>query len=136
MQQFGILNSRKRAIIALIHTIVFGLIALIQTLVRQHPTPLLYAGPGKLAGPIALTAIYLIVSVVLLILFCYSRSSMEHLYFALCTSSATIGLLRCLLGDPTTYAGNGVRVLLLGCAVITGTFIVRNHSQIQAQFAD
>jgi hypothetical protein len=136
MRRYGILNSRKRAIIALIHTIFFGLIALIQTLVRQHPTPLISVGPGKLSGPIALTAIYLLVSVVLLILLGYSRSSVERLYFALCTSSATIGLLRCLLGDPTTYVGNGIRVLLLGFAVITGTFIVKNHTQIQTQFAD
>ena len=136
MSQYGILNSRKRAIIALVHTIVFGLLALVQTLVRQHPTPLLSATHSKLAGSIALTTIYLIVSVVLLVLLCYSRNSMERLYFSLCTSSATVGLLRCLLGDPTTYAGNGLRVVFLGCAVITGTFMVKSHTQIQAQFAD
>lgn len=136
MLQYGILNSRKRAIIALVHTIVFGFVALVQTLVRQHPTPLLSAAPEKITGSIALTAIYFIVSVVLLILLCYSRNSMERLYFSLCTSSATVGLLRFLLGDPTTYAGNGLRVALLSCAAVTGAFIVKNHAEMQAQFAD
>lgn len=136
MPPYGILNSRKRAIIALIHTIVFGLIALIQAIVRQHPTALMSATREKVANSIALTGIYLVVSIVLMILLCYSRNAVERLYFALCVSSASVGLLRCLLGDPTIYAGNGLRVALLGCAAVTGAFIVKDHTLMQTQFAD
>jgi hypothetical protein len=136
MSPYGILNSRKRAIIALVHTVVFGLIALLQTAVRQHPVALLSAGPGKIVGSIALTSIYLVVSIVLLVLLWFSRCATERLYFALCASSASVGLLRCLLGDPTAYAGNAARVVLLASAVITGMSIVKGHTQIQAQFAN
>jgi hypothetical protein len=89
-----------------------------------------------MAGPLALTAIYLIVTVVLLILLRYSRCSIERLYFGLCSMSAGIGLLRSLLGDPTAAVELGARVALLGCAVITGMVIVRNHASSDAQFAD
>jgi hypothetical protein len=136
MNQYGILNSRKRAIIALIHTVAFGWLASYQFVTRQHPLALLSASPGKMTAPIALTTIYFIVTVVLLILLRYSRCPIERLYFGCCASSAGIGLLRSLLGDPTAYAGNGARVICLGCAAITGALIMRNHSSIAPQFSD
>src|SRR3954468_16839641 len=103
MNPYGILNSRKRAIIALVHTILFGLLAFYQLLTRQHPVALLAALRGRLLGSIALTTIYLIVTAVLLLLLGYSRCVLERLYFSLCATSAAIGLLRSALGDPTTY---------------------------------
>ncbi len=136
MNQYGILNSRKRVVIALVHTIAFGLLALYQFISRQHLTALLSASHEHMAGPIALTAIYLIVTTVLLVLLRFSRSFIERLYFGLCATSAAIGLLRSLLGDPTVYAGNGARVMLLGLAAITGALIMRSHTQAVAQFAD
>jgi hypothetical protein len=136
MIQYGILNSRKRAIIALVHTVVFGSLAAVQLAIRQHPRALVSSIHGSFAAPLALTLVYLIVSIVLLILFRYSKSAIERLYFASCAASASVGLLRCLLGDPTAYLGNGIRVLLLGAAVLIGVTIVKDHSQMRAQFAD
>jgi|SRR3954463_642170 hypothetical protein len=135
MNPYGILNSRKRAIIALVHTVVFGLLAFYQLLTRQHPVALLGAPSAKLAGSIALAAIYLIVTAVLLFLVRYSRCALERLYFSLCATSAAIGLLRCALGDPTMYAGSGVRVMLLCLAVITGAAILRTHTASARSFA-
>jgi len=136
MNRYGILNSAKRAVIALIHTVVFGLLALYQLLIRQHPWPLLSAGPGHFIGPIALTTIYFIVTIVLLTLLRYSRCSLERLYFSLCATSAALGLVRALVGDPTAYAELLARAVLLGCAVITGTLIWRNHIQTATEYAD
>ncbi len=136
MAQYGILNTRKRTIIALVHTVVFGLLAAYQFAIRQHPLALVSATRGKMAGPIALTMIYLIVTVVLLILFRYSRSTLERLYFSLCSTSAAIGLVRAILGDPTQYAELAARVMLLGCAIIAGALILRTHSQPALEIVD
>jgi hypothetical protein len=136
MNSYGILNSRKRAIIALVHTIVFGLLALYQLLIKQHPVGLLLTTHGNRVGPIALTTIYLIVTVVLLILLRYSRCAIERIYFSFVSTSAGIGLLRAIAGDPTAYTELAMRVMLLGCAVITGLMIVRTHTQASPQFAD
>lgn len=136
MNLYGILNSRKRAIIALVHTVFFGLIAFIQMIIRQRPVALISAPHAKMAGSIALTSIYVIVTAVLLILLSYSRPALERIYFGLCATSAGVGFLRCLLGDPTVYVGAAVRVVLLGCAVITGTLILREHGQATTRFAD
>src|SRR3954452_179790 len=136
MNSYGILNSRKRAIIALMHTIVFSALAFYQLVTNQHPVGLLLASRGRLGGPIALTTIYLIVTVVLLILWRYARCAVERIYFSLCATSAAIGLLRAVAGDATGYTELAMRFLLLGCAVITGTLILRNHTQQRAKFAD
>lgn len=136
MDRYGILNSRKRAIIALVHTIVFCLLASYQLAILQHPVGLISARHGNMAGPIALTVIYCIVTVVLLILLGYSRCFAERLYFGFCATSAAIGLLRSFAGDPTTYAELAARVMLLGCAVVTGMLILKSHSEAEAQFAD
>jgi hypothetical protein len=76
------------------------------------------------------------VTAILSLLMIASRGAVEKLYFAFCTSSAGVGLLRVLFGDPTMYAGNLLRVLMLGCAVLTGMLILRLHSAPQPQFAD
>jgi hypothetical protein len=136
MNQFRILNSRKRAIVALVHSIAFGLLAAYQLLASYHPTALIRATSGQLAGPVALTTIYFIVTIVLWILVLASRAPLEKLYFAFCSTSAAIGLFRVILGDPTQYTGNSLRVVMLGCAVVIGFMILRLHTARQSQFAD
>ncbi len=136
MNRFRILNNRKRAIIALVHSLFFGLLASYQLMINQHPAPLAGAVAGHLAGPMILTLIYFTVTMVLLILVMASRGPIEKLYFAFCSTSAAVGLFRVLLGDPTVYAGNLVRVVMLGCAVLTGFQILRFHQEPQPQLAD
>jgi hypothetical protein len=65
---------------------------------------------------------------VLVILLRVSHCAKEKLYFAFCAAGAGFGLVRILLGDPVWHA-NILRVLLLGCAVLTGTIILRKHSE-------
>ena len=98
MPDFSILTNAKRTRIALIHSVFFWLIALrgatsgtlVNAIWRKSPIP---------TSTIALIAIYAIVSTVLIILTSYSRSAREKLYFALCSSSASVGLVRYIIGD-------------------------------------
>ena len=129
MDRFAIINSRKRAIIALIHSIFFLGVAGVQ-LAISHAQPFSARGE-KVAAGIVLLTIYVIVTVVLLVLLRFSHCAKEKLYFALCAGSAGFGLLRILLGDPVLHA-NVLRVLLLTCAVLVGTGILRAHSVQQA----
>jgi len=126
MHSFSILNSRKRAIIALIHTVIFLCIAALQTAL-SHAKAFSLRG-DKVAGGIALLAIYIVVTTVLVILLRYATHSSERLYFALCATSAAFGLLRVLLGDPALHAGV-FRVFLLSCATVVGLVILRTHSR-------
>ena len=66
-----------------------------------------------------------------MVLLRYSACAREKLYFALCAASAGFGLLRIVLGDPALHA-NVLRVLLLFCAVMVGTGILRRHSKMAA----
>jgi hypothetical protein len=125
MDRFAIINNRKRAIIALVHSVFFLGVAALQ-LAKSHAEPFSARGERVVAGSILLT-IYVIVTTVLLILLRFSSCAKERLYFGLCAASAALGLLRILLGDPVLHA-NVLRVLLLGCAVIIGTGILRTHS--------
>src|SRR5579875_702943 len=122
---FAILNNRKRAIIALIHTVFFLSLAGVQ-LVISHAAPFSVRGQ-KAVREIVLLTVYLIVTTVLLVLLGFSRCAKERLYFALCAASATFGLVRILLGDPILHA-NVLRVLLLFGAAIIGVEILRTHS--------
>jgi len=126
MHSFSILNSRKRAIIALIHTVIFLCIAALQTALSHARAFSLHG--DKVAGGIALLTIYTVVTTVLLVLLRYATHSSERLYFALCATSAAFGLLRILLGDPALHAGV-LRVFLLSCATIVGLMILRAHSR-------
>jgi hypothetical protein len=131
MESFSILNSRKRAVIALIHSIFFLGIAGIQTAI-SHAQPLSLHGSRATSG-LALLAIYAVVTTVLLALLVVSRCAKERLYFALCSASAGFGLLRIVFGDPALHA-NVLRVLFLSCAVLVGVVILRTHSA-QTQYA-
>ncbi len=125
MDRFAIINSRKRAIIALVHSVFFLGVAGLQ-LAISHAAPFSIRGE-KVAAGIALLVIYVIVTVVLVVLLRFSHCAREKLYFAFCAASAAFGLLRILLGDPVFHA-NVLRVLLLSCAVFVGSGILRTHS--------
>ena len=125
MSSFSILNSRKRAIIALVHTVIFLGVAALQTALSHAKAFSLHG--GKVVGGIVLLSIYIIVTTVLLVLLRYATHSSERLYFALCATSAAFGLVRILLGDPALHAGV-LRVFLLSCAVVVGLVILRLHS--------
>ncbi|MGA2369479.1 MAG: hypothetical protein ACLPPV_05520 [Candidatus Korobacteraceae bacterium] len=125
MDRFAIINNRKRAIIALVHSVFFMGVAGVQLAIsRAEPFSI---RREKVVAPIILLTIYVIVTTVLLILLRFSRCTKERLYFALCAASAAFGLVRILLGDPVLHA-NILRVLLLFCAVIIGTGILRSHA--------
>jgi len=126
MNSFSILNSRKRTIIALIHTIVFLCVAALQTAL-SHASAFSLHG-NKVVGGIVLLTIYIIVTTVLLILLRMASHATERLYFGLCATSAAFGLLRILLGDPALHAGI-LRVFLLSCATVVGLIILRAHSR-------
>ncbi len=128
MNSYAILTNRKRAIIALIHSVVFLLIA-----ARGASSPplqpiWLHLHDGVTSGLIMLI-IYLIVSSILWILTRISRCFLERLYFGFCSLSASVGLLRSVFGDPPMHLAIVLRVLLLSCAVITGFVILREHSE-------
>ncbi len=126
MDRFAIITNRKRAIIALIHSVFFLGVAGVQ-LAMSHAAAFSPRGEKVASGAILL-AIYVIVTIVLLTLLRFSHCTKEKLYFALCAASAGFGLVRILLGDPALHA-NVLRVLLLFCAVMIGTEILRSHSE-------
>jgi hypothetical protein len=125
IDRFAIINNRKRAIIALAHSVFFLGVAAVQ-LTISHAAPFSIRSEKAVAGTILL-GIYLLVTTVLLVLLYFSRCARERLYFAFCAASAGFGLVRILLGDPVLHA-NVLRVLLLLCAVIIGSRILRTHS--------
>lgn len=126
MSSFTILNSRKRAIIALIHTIVFLCVAALQTALSYASACSLHG--NKVVGGIVLPAIYTIVTTVLLVLLRMASHATERLYFALCATSAAFGFLGVLLGDPALHT-RVLRVFLLSCATVVGFIILRTHSR-------
>lgn len=127
MHDFAILTNRKRTKIALIHSVIFLLIAMhgaasasvVHPIWKNNPVP---------RPTMVLIGIYLIVATVLILLARVSRCTREKLYFGFCATSASIGLLRYIFGDPALHAGLYVRVLLLAAAVVTCTVILRLHS--------
>ena len=126
MSSFTILNSRKRALIALIHTIVFLCVAALQTAL-SHASRFSLHG-NKVGGGIVRLAIYTMVTTGLLVLFRMASHATERLYFALCATSAAFGLLGALLGALALHAGV-LRVSLLSCATVAGLIILRTHSR-------
>lgn len=129
MDGFRILTNRKRAIVALVHTVVFLAIALVQ-LALSRPTPHFALHASTTVSSAIMVGIYSIVTAALLLLFRISRGFRERLYFALCATSASFGLLRAVYGDPPMHFAHYFRVLMLSCAVLVGTVIVHSHSEI------
>jgi len=126
MIEYAVLTNRKRALIALAHSLVFLGIALHGFLSPR--SALVLRGPGALAGMI-LVGIYIVVAAVLTWLVTISRCATERLYFALCASSATFGLLRIIFGDIALPAAQYLRVMMLISAVVVGSWIFRFFSR-------
>lgn len=126
MNEFAILNNRKRAVIALVHSFIFLGIAI-------HGFASSKAGiitPAIVAtADIILIGIYLVVASILAWLASISRCARERVYFALCTCSATFGLLRTIFGDAALPPAQYLRVLMLTSAVIVGLLILRSFSR-------
>ncbi len=119
MNEFGVLTNRKRAVIALIHSVVFLGVAF-----HGFASPkqgILHGGPG---GDFALVTIYLVVASILGWLVSISRCLRERAYFILCTGSASFGLLRTVFGDAALPAAQYMRVILLSSAILVGGLIV------------
>lgn len=125
MNQFGVLTNRKRALIALIHSVVFLGIATHGFVSSKAG---ILHGQGA-AADFILIAIYLVVASILAWLVSLSRCVRERIYFAFCASSATFGLLRTIFGDPAIPAAQYMRVVMLSSAVIVGTLIFRSFSR-------
>jgi hypothetical protein len=125
MNDFGVLNSRKRAVIALVHSFVFLGVALHGFV---SPKAGIIQGAGVL-GDFVLIGIYLVVASILAWLVTMSRCLRERLYFALCASSATFGLLRAIFGDTALPIAQYIRVVMLSAAVFVGFLIFRNFSR-------
>ena len=130
MNDFGVLNNRKRALIALIHSLVFLGIA-------THGFASPKAGiltPGLVAiADLVLIGIYLTVASILAWLVSISRCTKERVYFVLCAGSATFGLLRTVFGDAAVPAAQYLRVILLTSAVVVGSLIFRSFSRPVAE---
>jgi hypothetical protein len=129
MSGYAILTNRKRSIIALVHSVVFALIAL-RGITSASSTSPIWARNSALIPSILVLTIYLVVSSALIQLVRISRSAIEKLYFGLCASSASMGLLRTIVGDRTLPAAQYLRLVMLLCAVLTGVAIVRGHSRL------
>ena len=122
MKPYVILTNRKRAIVALVHSVAFlfiaayGVITVVRPLQRTSP-----------ASAWILVAVYVVVASILWILAAISGNAPERLYFAFCATRASFGLLRQILGDPPMHVAVYVRVTMLACAVVTGMAILRRH---------
>ena len=123
MRQYVILTNRKRAIIALVHTVAFLALAVATGFITVQS---LHAGSRPSAWIVA--GIFLLVTIALLALTAISGSLRERIYFACCTTSAAFGLARQLLGDQQLPAAVYIRVAMLACAVFIGVVILREHS--------
>ena len=129
MDQFSILTNSKRAVIALIHSLFFLLIATLQMLMAAA-APGIWSPAAVATGTWVLCGIYVVVTSILLWLFVVSRGWIEKAYFALCTVSVASGLLRTILGDHGFPSGRYLRVIMLSFAAVLGVVITRMHSLV------
>ena len=128
MSGFSILTDRKRAVVALVHSVVFLLIA-VRQMVAATPVAGVWVAATVSRGTWILCGIFAVVSSILLWLLVISRGWMERVYFGFCTISATSGLLRTAAGDQAFHAGLYIRVVMLVSAVLVGLLIVRAHTR-------
>ena len=126
MNDFAVLTNRKRTLIAIVHSVVFLGIAL-HGFASPKAAVVLH-GSGA-AGGVTLIAVYLTVASILSWLVSISRCARERLYFALCASSATFGLLRTIFGDVSLPAAQYLRVAMLTSAVAVGAWILCSFSR-------
>jgi hypothetical protein len=130
MNEFSVLTNRKRALIALVHSVVFLGIAM-----HGFASPKTGVLLPRLAATadVVLIVIYLAVASILLWLVGVSGCIKERVYFALCTCSATFGLLRTIFGDAALPVAQYLRVTMLLSAVALGTWILRSFSRPVAE---
>jgi hypothetical protein len=131
MGGFAILTNRKRALIALAHSLVFLLIA-VRQMIAASPATGIWVPSMVSGGTWILCMIMALVSGILLWLLIISGGWMEKIYFGFCSISATSGLLRTAVGDQGFHAGLYVRVIMLVSAALVGLMIVRLHSEYAA----
>jgi hypothetical protein len=131
MNDFAILTNRKRAIIALVHSVVFLGIAAAGFASRKNG--ILHGNAPQ--SDFILVMIYLTVTSILGWLAGISRGARERVYFALCACSATFGLLRTSFGDSALPIAQYMRVVMLTSAVLLGSWIVRSYSRAVAETA-
>jgi hypothetical protein len=129
MEQYFILTNRKRVIIALIHSVFFLLVACAGFLPPLRPAAELTPGRERFAASVAILAVYVVVSAILLWLTAMSRCWRERLYFALCSTSAVAGFGRIYLGDAMFPATRAIRVIMLFAAMLVGYTMLRAHSE-------
>src|SRR5271157_4278727 len=98
MSRFSILTNRRRAVVALVHSVVFLLIA-VRQMVAANPAAGIWVASTVTRGTWTLCGIFTIVSAILFWLLLISRGWMERIYFGLCSISASSGLLRTAAGD-------------------------------------
>jgi hypothetical protein len=132
MAEFSILTNRKRAVVALVHSVAFLLIA-VRQLMAANPAAGIWVASEVSKGTWILCAIFTVVSSILLWLLLISRGWLEKFYFGFCTISATSGLIRTAAGDQAFHAGLYIRVVMLISAVLVGLLIVRVHSRNQSR---
>jgi hypothetical protein len=115
--------------IALVHAVFFFFVALTGLSGPSRIPPLTIAVVQQLplAPSLAITAVYTLVTSILVWLVRLSAAAREKLYFAFCATSAGTGLLRALFGDTSLHAGACIRVIMLACAIVICTVIWRSH---------
>ena len=86
MGGFSILTNRKRATVALVHSVVFLLIA-VRQMVAATPAAGVWSPSTVRPGTWILCGIFVIVPSILLWLLIISTGWMEKFYFGLCTVS-------------------------------------------------
>ena len=125
MNGFGVLNNRKRALIALIHSFVFLGIA-----IHGFASPKVGVLRGSApVGDLVLIGIYIVVASILAWLVGLSRCLRERAYFGMCTRSAAFGLLLTIIGYSSFPIAQYMLVIMLSSAVAVGILILRNFSR-------
>lgn len=114
---------------ALVHTFFFLAIAVVQAAMSR---PVAGFSMHRHNGPAVwiMVSIFALVTTVLIVLAGASRRGLERLYFAFCAGSASFGLLRSIVGDPPLHAAQYVRIVMLVCAAVVGTVILRVHADV------
>jgi hypothetical protein len=135
MDGFSILTNCRRAVVALVHSVVFLSIA-VRQMVAADPSAGIWAPSTVRPGTWILCGIFAVVSAILLWLLIISRGWMEKFYFGFCTLSAGSGLLRTAAGDQAFHAGLYIRVVMLVSAVLVGMMIVRKHSRARSECSE
>jgi hypothetical protein len=93
MGGFSILTKRSRAVVALVYSVVFRLIA-VPRMVAANPASGIWLPSRVPTGAWILCGVYVIVSSILLYLLVISRRWMGKFYLGFCTVSASSTLLR------------------------------------------